>query len=575
MRVRRFLLGLFFLAIIVACGIGFWWQYKDLKRLWGNLDTQDSSRPMWASDRPVPATVRPGAYLAALNAVFNEDLEKAAAYYLEVLSGDPNNEKLQREAYFFNAILGNFEILKPLVMALPSEYRVVFLTDYVKLSYLMHDEKWQQVRADLQKKPSIPMADIVTPLISAWSYAAEKDYKSAMAALDLLKQNGGVTAYYHYHRGLIALSLGQDFAADEAFQKLAENKLPTFSLYPEIKSFYVRRGEWRAENPFFVQWQAFAAEQPATAELIMSAGSKQITAKRGVAEVFYNLSTAMGGTKGGYEGGLILSALSLYLNPNQELPKIWNAEVLEQAKKPHLASHYYDQLRGKSTQTMAFKKAMNLLACGREEEAKPLLLQLEHTNQNSTPLWWALASVYQNEKNWPSALHAYTRILEIEGESNKKYASDVYFARAFIYGEQKKFNLAESDLQHALELNPDNPMLLNHLGYQLLDRDHMLDRGFELVQKAYQLKANDPHIIDSMAYAYYRKAEYQKALPLAEKTVDIMPQSSVANAHLGDIYQALGRHREAVFQYKKALALKYDLTSELKQELLHKIAQKQ
>ena len=75
-----------------------------------------------------------------------------------------------------------------------------------------------------------------------------------------------------------------------------------------------------------------------------------------------------------------------------------------------------------------------------------------------------------------------------------------------------------------------------------------------------------------MAYAFYRKADYQKALPLAEKTVDVMPQSSVANAHLGDIYAAMGRSREAQFQYHKALSLSYDLTPTLKASLTQKMA---
>ena len=139
--------------------------------------------------------------------------------------------------------------------------------------------------------------------------------------------------------------------------------------------------------------------------------------------------------------------------------------------------------------------------------------------------------------------------------------------------EEQKQNLkAEEDLQKALELNPENPMLLNHLGYLWLEDEKKAEKGAELVEKAYKLRPSDPHIIDSMAFAYYRQKNYQKALPLAEKTVDVMPQSSVANAHLGDIYEGLGRHREAIFQYKKALALKYDLTPELRKELENKVA---
>ncbi len=575
MRLRSIFKGLLLVGVLSGFGFAGWWGYH----LWQETPTlmleKTEEKPLWVATRPVPETVVPGAYLAALHAVFSDDVQKAADYYLQAIQGDPDNEKLQREAYFFNAVLGRFDLLKPIVDKLPVGYRAIFFTDYVKMAYALHAENWAEFREKTKNRSALPLDEIVVPLLTAWSYAGEQNYEAAMKALEPLNKNPELKAYYAYHSGLIALTLGQEFAADDAFQNLAENKLMIFSLYPEIISFYISRGQWRPDNPFYIQWQLFLSEQSAPAELILARSAEPMTARRGAAEVFYNLSTAMGSSKNSYEGALILSALSLYLNPKQELPKIWSAEVLEQVKKPQLAAYYYNQLPLELTQTMEFKKAMNLIACGRETEAKPLLLRLKHANQTSTSLWWALASVYQSEKNWSAAIRAYTRILEIEGESNRKYASDIYFARAFMYGAQKNQYKEEQDLQRALELNPENPMLLNHLGYYWLEKDTTLNQGFEMVKKAYQMRTSDPHIIDSMAYAYYRKADYQKALPLAEQTVDKMPQSSVANAHLGDIYKALGRHREAVFQYKKALALKYDLTPELKEELLAKMAQKE
>ena len=578
MRLKKLFKGMILLLAVSGLGLctwlGYrWYEQKSPFPLLTKTKENSKEKLIWVSDKPAPKTIEPGAYLSALNAILNDDLEKAASLYLKVLHGDPENDKIRREAYFFNAMLGNFEVLRPVVPKMSPEHRVVFLTDYVEMGYALHDQNWSKVREKVANRRPLPLDEIVNPLVVAWSYAGENNLQEAMKALEPLKKQKGLTPYYYYHQGLIAMMLGNSFVAEEAFQKLASDKLLTVSLYPEIRDFFVRSGNWRIENPFYVQWQLFATEQPATAELIMQRESTKMTPIRGVAEAFYNISTAMGSSQNSYEGALILSALSLYLNPNQDLPKIWNAEILEQAGKPQLAAHYYKQLKGPLTQTVEFKKASNLISCGHEEEALPLLQELKRANRESTPLWLALANVYQKLKNWPAALRAYTRVLEIEGESNRTYASDIYFARSFIYSQQQQDALAESDLKKALELNPDNPMLLNHLGYQWLERDQTLDKGFELVEKAYKLRSTDPHIIDSMAYAYYRKAQYQKALPLAEKTVDIMPQSSVANAHLGDIYKALGRHREAVFQYRKALALKYDLTPELKEELSAKIAQ--
>ena len=535
---------------------------------------EKAEKPEWIGNKPAPKTIEPGAYLAALNAVFNDDLEKAANYYLNVLKGDPDNEEIQREAYFFNAILGNFDVLKDVVHKMPEDYRTVFFTHYVQMGLMIQNEDWAGLREEINKIRLSPLDEIIVPMVKAWSYAGEKDYEAAIKALNPLKKSKDLLVYYNYHCGLISLMLGQEFAADEAFQNLAKEKLYIFSMYPEIISFYISRGGWGPDNPLYAQWQEFFKEQPAAAELISLAAASPITAKRGCAEVFYNMSSAMGASKNSYEGALILSALSLYLNPNQNLPKLWSAEILEQAKKPALAAHYYSKLAQGLTQTIDFKRASNLIACGREKEAKPILLKLMQANKDSSQLWWSLASVYQSEKNWPAAIRAYTRILEIEGESNRKRASGIYFARAFMYSAQKNWQKEEQDLLRALDLNPDDPFLLNHLGYKWLENDKMVDKGFELVKRAHEMRPKDPNIMDSIAFGYYRKADYQKALPLAERSVDIMPQSSVTNAHLGDIYHALGRYREAVFQYKKALALKYDLTPELKQELLHKIARK-
>jgi Flp pilus assembly protein TadD len=94
-----------------------------------------------------------------------------------------------------------------------------------------------------------------------------------------------------------------------------------------------------------------------------------------------------------------------------------------------------------------------------------------------------------------------------------------------------------------------------------------------LIESAYLKNPKDPYILDSMAFAYYKKNQEKVALPLAEKALNLMPQNALINMHLGDIYHANGRYREAFFQYKKALDLKEDLTPKTKKEIQEKINQ--
>jgi len=554
-------------ACVIASGVDAYYLYKTQKE---QADSTEK-KMAWITERVIPETVRPGSYLAALNAVFYQDLGEAASLYLKTEQGDPENKKLLKESYLFNAVLGRFDEIRSIVSKLHEAKTGGLFVPYVQATYEVKKNDWKSARTNIEGANAELLNQFLNPLLKAWTYAGEKQFDEAIKALAPLKEDPGLLSYYFYHRGLIALTMQLNEEADSAFQELAKKDLMALSLYPEIKTFYLQKKKWNVDNPFFVKLQLFEAQQPATTELIMRRPPRVMTPIRGMAEAFYNSSTALGTNKAYFEKALILSGLSLFLEQKQELPKIWSAEVLEAVKRPELAAHYYKQLAHPLTQTVAFKKASNLIAIGKTKEALSILVPLRASNERSTPLWMALASAYQKEENWPAAIAAYSKVLSIEGESNREYASDIYFMRAFIYTEQKQLALAEADLKHALDLNPKNPKILNHLGYQWLEKDVTMEKGFDLVEQAYKLDASDPHIVDSMAYGYYRKANYKKALPLAEKTVDKMPQSSVANAHLGDVYLALGRRREAIFQYNKALALSYDLTPELKTELIQKV----
>lgn len=127
-----------------------------------------------------------------------------------------------------------------------------------------------------------------------------------------------------------------------------------------------------------------------------------------------------------------------------------------------------------------------------------------------------------------------------------------------------------ADLERAQALMPNDPMLKNDIGYYYLDAGQV-DKGFDLIQEAYNERPQDPYILDSLAYAYYKKDQSQTALIFAERALNTLPQSALINMHLGDIYHATGRFREAGYQYKKALDLKEDLTPELEEEINQKI----
>ncbi len=128
-----------------------------------------------------------------------------------------------------------------------------------------------------------------------------------------------------------------------------------------------------------------------------------------------------------------------------------------------------------------------------------------------------------------------------------------YFNRGAAFERTKKWDLAEKDLKKALLLSPDNPVVLNYLGYSWVDRGIYYKQAFEYIKKAVQLAPDQGYIIDSLGWAYYKVSEYEKAIEYLEKATELQPEEAEINDHLGDAYWSVGRKREAKYQWKKAL----------------------
>jgi Flp pilus assembly protein TadD len=114
---------------------------------------------------------------------------------------------------------------------------------------------------------------------------------------------------------------------------------------------------------------------------------------------------------------------------------------------------------------------------------------------------------------------------------------------------------AETDLQEALRLGPDQPDVLNSLGYAWIDRGLRLQEALGMVQKAAALRPRSGAIIDSLGWAHYRLGNWAAAVEALERAAELEPGDPVINDHLGDAYWRVGRRVEAQFQWTRALSL--------------------
>lgn len=167
----------------------------------------------------------------------------------------------------------------------------------------------------------------------------------------------------------------------------------------------------------------------------------------------------------------------------------------------------------------------------------------------------AIANMMRGHKRYQEAVEYYSKIIALVPSPQRRQWT-YWYARGTCYERMGAWDKAEPDLLKALELSPDQPLVLNYLGYSWVDQDKNLARGLSLISRAVQLKPDDGYIVDSLGWAYYRLGRFDEAVSHLERAVELKPADPVLNDHLGDALWRVGRHREARFQWELSLTLK-------------------
>ena len=111
---------------------------------------------------------------------------------------------------------------------------------------------------------------------------------------------------------------------------------------------------------------------------------------------------------------------------------------------------------------------------------------------------------------------------------------DLLYDTAMVAEKLDKIDEAEANLRRVVELKPDDAQALNALGYTLVDRTPRTTEGFALIEKAYRLSPEDPFILDSMGWAFYRLGKLDDAESYLRRAMTQRPDAEIA-AHLGEV----------------------------------------
>ena len=250
---------------------------------------------------------------------------------------------------------------------------------------------------------------------------------------------------------------------------------------------------------------------------------------------------------------LFYTSLAKILDPNNDRAMIIKAELFSQVGQDKVASDIYGKI---DKDSIYYLDAQNSLARhylfnNTYEEAETKIKSLVENNNNNYSLKKTLGDFYRYNKKYDLALDVYDEMIK----ENQDDLWNIFYMRGICYEQKDEWDLAEKDFLRSLEIKPGTPNVLNYLAYGWVERNIKLDRSLKMLEDAYKANPDSFYIIDSLAWAHFKKNNLSEAAILMEKVIDIAPGEAISLDHLGDIYYAMNRKREAIHFWKQALEL--------------------
>ncbi len=506
-----------------------------------------------------------GSYLVGRLARSQHDTEAAARFFGRALMRDPENEMVLENAFLMEAAEGSFDTTQSLARRLierKASHRLARMwlatADVKARNFKAADENL------LKAAGGGPIGELTATLARAWVKLGDGNSAAALVALDNSRVSSAARTYIQFHRALIADLSGRQALAGREFEAVFQQDAGT----PRIALAYARhlasRGDFkRARSVLESHISKVGGEaQPMVGALLKQLdGSRVIrllveSPEQGFAEVFYGLGEALAG-EGGVSVGVIYLQMALALRPASPEALAALANVYELTRRYERAIAAYDRIPAGTPMQRAIdiRKSVNLNQLERIDEAKLLLERLAAEQPGDRRPLITLGDIMRSHKRYAEAVTYYTRVIELTPKPEAQHWV-YWYARGTSYERLKKWPLAEADLLKALELQEDQPLVLNYLGYSWIDQNRNLKRGMAMIEKAVAAKPDDGYIVDSLGWAHYRLGNFTEAVRYLERAVELRPEDPTLNDHLGDAYWRVGRKREARFQWDLALTLK-------------------
>ena len=505
-----------------------------------------------------------GSYIAGQFAEKERDFKNASYYYIDLISRGDSEREIITRSVIYAALAGNFEIATAIsrkIDDLQLNYPVANLVIFAEA--IKKREKSEILRAFERHKKNFP--EIFKIVTEFWILIIDNKKDEAFRLINSISINNEAQLQIINYNQLLAYVYFNEYEqAKTLYENMefsnflfdSESALALVRYFQknkanEVSESIISKARSASNNAYYIQAFKNKLSNGGVGDAI------RITPYKQIAEVFFRWSqSSQRGAENIINKSFYLS-LANFADPTSSFLKFNLANILNDSGNYELSREILDNFSNDDVFFMdsIVENSFAIEQLDSNESALEYIQQFIIDGYANARLLKTYGSLQRSMSLFKEAIKSYTRAIEVaKRETYTEAIWPILFLRGISFERSKNWALAESDFISALELSPDQPQVLNYMGYSLLERKEKLDQALKMIILAAEKSPDSYHIIDSLGWAYYKKGDFGKALLYLEKAMEIESTDPIVNDHLGDVLWMLGRKREAKFQWKKSLS---------------------
>ena len=507
-----------------------------------------------AANRPIVGAS--GAFLVGRFALGAMDLNKAVDDLLKALAADPQNAELQQQTFGAAVMAGRPEAVT-LARQLPSNPAAML----VLADQDVHAGNWAAAEVKFNALPGQGLTQVLQPLLLAWSQQGAGKTDDAIETLQPYLDGTRYRGVFALHAAMINDLAGRQADAAQYFRiALADYGGLNLRLGSVVASWQARNGH-EAEARATLRAMVAANTELAIAEPALQLGASQpqvANASDGIAEAYLALAATLQ-QQDAADFALLLLRQALELRPNFTSARLLAADIEASHGQLAMASNCLAPVAASDPliAVVQLRQAEIAERVGKLSDAQMILEQMAKDYPDRPEPLAQLAEMQRANGHYIEAAATYGRAIDrVKQPGPGDWA--LFYEQGMAYDRANDWPHAEADFLHALDLSPDQPYVLNYLGYAWTERGKNLPRARQMIERAVAERPNDGAIADSLGWVMLQQGDRADAVHWLERAVELQPEDSTVNGHLGDAYWAIGRRMEAKTQWRRALILNPD-----------------